>query len=84
MPCKVNTSVLLEFQEAAEGILNSCNTLAALYIYLTFLLFKTYTIGGSKLTQACNKVHVYSTVVVDCRRMALCVHNLASLVTFGR
>ena len=33
------------------------------YMYLTSFLFKVNTKGGSKLTQAYNKVHVFSTVV---------------------
>ena len=55
-PCKVNT-----FPSPIHIFGNSLKTLAA--VYLTSLLFKVYTKGGSKLTQTYNKVHVYSTVV---------------------
>ena len=49
--------------QRGRHFLNSPNALAAVYTDILHLCCSKFTKGGSKLTQAYNKVHVYSTVV---------------------
>ena len=55
-PCKVNSFLLLEFKK--KGILRTVAMhCTCIHWYLTYLWFKVYTKGGSKFTQAYNKVY---------------------------
>ena len=72
-PCKSNTFLLLKFEVEVYTDISHL-----------YLLFKVYTKGGSKLTQPCNKGHVYSTVVPysgTCTCKWLCACKIFMVVT---
>ena len=87
-PCQANTFLFLKKRKGKAFFQQSQHTCNCIHWYLTSFLFELYTIDGSKLTQAYNKVHVYSAVVpytgtFTCKWFCVCKFWW-SLVMLGR